>query len=97
MQISENKNLSPVFRDLFAPEGSEIYLKPVTEYLDIEGQFKFYSLLEAASRRGETAIGYRKYSLAFSPEHSYGIKINPPKSERIKLSEGDRLIVLSQD
>jgi len=37
VQISENKNLSAVFGSLFAPDGSEIYLKPVTEYLDIEG------------------------------------------------------------
>jgi hypothetical protein len=97
VQISENKHLSSVFGGLFAPDGSEIYLKPVTEYLDIKGQFNFYSLLEAASRKGETAIGYRNNSLAYSPEHSYGIKINPPKSESIKLSELDRLIVLAEE
>ena len=100
VQISENKDLSPVFKSLFAPKGSEIYLKPVTDYLEIgdqKGQVDFYTLLEAASRRGETAIGYRKNRIAFSPEQAYGIKINPRKSEKIEYGEADHLIVLAEE
>ncbi len=99
VQISENKDLSPVFKSLFAPKGSEIYLKPVTDYLesgDQKGQVDFYTLLEAASTRGETAIGYRKNRIAFSPEQAYGIKINPRKSEKIEFGEADHLIVLAE-
>jgi voltage-gated potassium channel Kch len=97
VQISENKNLSPVFGDLFAPTGSEIYLKPVGDYLDIAGEVNFYSLLEAASRKGETAIGYRINKLAYSHEAAHGIKINPQKSQRVQFSESDRLIVLARE
>ena len=97
VQISENKNLGPVFEDLFSPAGSEIYLKPVGDYLDIAGEVNFYSLLEAASRKGETAIGYRINRLAYSHEAAHGIQINPPKSQRVQFSESDRLIVLARE
>ena len=33
-QVSENKEYSAVFEDLFDPEGSELYLKPADDYVD---------------------------------------------------------------
>ena len=33
-QVSENKDLSAVFEELISPEGSELYLKPVSEYVE---------------------------------------------------------------
>ena len=32
-QVAENKHLKAVFDDLFDPEGSEIYLRPASEYV----------------------------------------------------------------
>lgn len=95
-QISENGNLAAIFEDLFDPSGSEIYLKPVTDYVAIEGGLNFYTLLEAACRKGETAIGYRKKELAYNHDAAYGVVINPVKSKPIKLDADDRLIVLAE-
>ena len=58
-KLSENRYLKNVFADLFAAEGSEVYLKPLGDYVNGAGEVSFATLCEAALRRGEVAIGYR--------------------------------------
>lgn len=95
-QISENKDLNAVFADLFDPEGSEIYLKPITNYIALGQPVNFYTVLEAARRRGEIAIGYRVKSQANDAEKSYGVHVNPKKSESVTFAQGDKVIVLAE-
>ena len=101
-QISENKLLADVFNELFRPEGVEIYLKPVENYVNIDTHINFYTVLEAAKRRGETAIGYRLFrfsnldSYAFGgKEMAYGVMLNPDKFQSFELCKEDSIIVLS--
>ena len=58
-QIAENKELNAVFADIFDAGGSEIYLKPVGDYVRLDEPVNFYTIVEAARRRGEVALGYR--------------------------------------
>src|SRR5919199_453639 len=58
-QVSENKELSAVFEDLIDPEASELYLKPAEEYVEPGAPLRFYTVIEAARRRDEVAVGYR--------------------------------------
>jgi voltage-gated potassium channel Kch len=95
-QISENKELWAVFEQLFDPEGSELYLKPASEYVELDASLTFYTVVEAARRRDEVAVGYRVKSEANNPQESYGLHLNPDKSQRITFSQGDRVIVLSE-
>ncbi len=95
-QISENKELSAVFEELFDPEGSELYLKPASEYVDTDVPLNFYTVVEAACRRGEIAIGYRMKAEAGDPRKSYGVHLNPNKSQSVTFSEDDRVIVLAE-
>jgi voltage-gated potassium channel Kch len=95
-QVSENKGLNAVFTDIFDPEGSEIYLKPVTDYLEINEPVDFYTVLAAAKQRGETAIGYRIYKQSHEADKMYGVVLNPAKSEMISFTEKDSLIVLAE-
>ena len=95
-QVSENKELSPVFEDLIDPEGSELYLKPAEEYVKPGALLTYYTVVEAARRRGEAAVGYRVKAETGDPQSSYGVHLNPEKSRRITLSEGDRVIVLAE-
>jgi voltage-gated potassium channel Kch len=95
-QISENKELSAVFDQLFDPEGSELYLKPASEYVELDTSLRFYTVVEAARRRGEVAVGYRVKSEAGNPQESYGLHLNPDKSQRITFTEGDRMILLAE-
>jgi voltage-gated potassium channel Kch len=96
-QVSENKDLSAVFEDLFNPEGSEIYLKPAEYYIRLGEPLTFYTVLEAARRRGEVAIGYRLHANANLREKTYGVTINPRKSLQVTFSARDRIIVLAED
>ncbi len=95
-QISENKELNAVFTDVFDPEGSEIYLKPAGDYVDLGVEVNFYTVVEAARRRGEVAIGYRQMAYAKDAEKSYGVAVNPKKSDRVAFSEVDQVIVLAE-
>ncbi|HET7229080.1 MAG TPA: hypothetical protein VFJ16_03725 [Longimicrobium sp.] len=96
-QISENKELARVFRDLFDPEGSEIYLKPAGDYVELGRPVNFYTVLESARRQGQVALGYRITSRAFDTAASYGVKLNPKKGEMVSFEPDDRVIVLAEE
>jgi hypothetical protein len=94
-QISECKALNAVFTDLFDPEGSEIYLKPARTYVQLDREVTFATLVEAARRRGEIAIGFRQPPTGGASGH--GVVTNPPKSRRIRFTERDSVIVLAEN
>jgi threonine dehydrogenase-like Zn-dependent dehydrogenase len=96
-QISENRELTQVFNILFSSVGSEIYLRPAEQYIRPGATVDFYTVLEAARRRGETAIGYRIAADSHTSERDYGVAVNPLKTQRITFSPGDRVIVLAED
>ncbi len=96
-QVSENRQLTEVFSTLFSSDGSEVYLRPVEMYINAGASVDFYTVLEAAKRRGETAIGYRIASLARSNEHAYGVTVNPTKTSLVSFVSGDKIIVLAED
>lgn len=96
-QLTENKNLKTVFDDLFDADGSEIYLKPVTEYIKTGVETDFYTVLESAAQKNQTALGYRLNKYSKDASKAYGVVVNPNKSEKIKFEENDKLVVLSED
>ena len=96
-QPSENKLLGPVFADLFAAEGSELYLEPAKDCVEPGWPVGFYAIVEAARRRGQVALGYRLRAEAQDAAKSYGVRVNPKKSGMISFSQGDRIIVLAED
>jgi hypothetical protein len=85
-----------VFADIFDPEGSEIYLKPVGDYVELDQPLNFYTIVEAARRRGEAAIGYRQSADSDDAAKAYGIVINPDKSNKVTFENEDRIIVLAE-
>jgi voltage-gated potassium channel Kch len=95
-QVSENKEYSAVFAELIDPEGSELYLKPADEYVEPGVPLSFYTVVEAARRRGEAAVGYRMKTQAEDSRKSYGVRLNPTKSRRVTFAEGDTVIVLAE-
>jgi len=95
-QMSENADLFAVFADIFDPEGSEIYMKPAGDYIELGKPVNFYTLVEAACRRGQTAIGYRLAAEAGEAAKSYGVHTNPKKSELVTFAPEDKVIVLAE-
>jgi voltage-gated potassium channel Kch len=96
-QISETRELSQVFDELFSAEGSEIYLRPATDYVKPGAETTYATVVAAALRRGECAIGYRAGSVADDPDSEFGVRVNPAKSERVTFGDADRVIVLAED
>jgi voltage-gated potassium channel Kch len=96
-QMAENKNLGPVFKELFSAEGAEIRLKPASRFVQLDRPMNFYTVVEAAKRLGEIAVGYRISSDAHDAEKDYGVVLNPLKSERIEFAQDDRIVVLAED
>ncbi len=95
-QVAEQKSINVVLTELFSPEGSEIYLKPATHYVTTDRPVNFYTVVESARQRGESAIGYRRKADANNIARSYGITINPPKDQPIEFQPQDAIILLAE-
>jgi hypothetical protein len=96
-QLSENRELLSVFEDIFDPEGAEIYLKPIGDYVETGRPVNFYTVTAAARQRGETAIGYRLLSESHNAEKAYGVHTNPKKSEAVTFAPEDKVIVIAEE
>ena len=95
-QVSENKAVNAVFADLFDPEGVEVYLKPAADYVALGVGVSFYTVIEAARRHGETALGYRLKAWHDDKARAYGVVLSPKKSETIIFAQDDRVVVLAE-
>jgi len=95
-QVSENARLAEVFAYLFSAQGAAIYLRPAELYLNSGSSTNFYTVVQAAAARGETALGYRRAAEAFNSKAAYGVKVNPDKLEALSFQPGDKVIVLSE-
>ena len=93
-QLAENRHLHEVFADLFDPDGAEIHLKPAADYVQPGRRATFATVVEAARRRGETAIGYRVHADVRNAPH-FGLRMNPDKTAALSLAADDQVIVLA--
>ena len=96
-QVSENMALNSIFNDLLDPAGAEIFLKPATDYVKSGVPVSFYTVVEAARRRGEVALGYRLQAWESDKAHAYGVVVNPDKSVPVTFASADHVIVLAED
>ena len=98
-QASENEHLEEIFKDLLDEEGSEICLRPASDYVALGQPMRFYEVSEAARRRGEVAIGHHIPANASADDarRMGGIVINVSKAESLTYTENDRIIVLARD
>ncbi len=94
-QLSENKKLNDVFKQLFSAAGSEICIRPARNYVKMGVSMNFYTVMEAAARNNETAIGYRRLKEADNKDEGFGVKVNPKKSDEVVFDDNDQIIVLS--
>ncbi|MDN0197973.1 NAD-binding lipoprotein [Streptomyces sp. S.PNR 29] len=95
-QISQNRRLAAVFEELFSADGAGVCLRPAADYVLPGCEASFATVVAAARRRGECAIGYRSYA-ASSVGPGYGVRINPPKAERRCWRVGDEVVVVGED
>ena len=73
-------------------------MRPAGDYIELGRPINFYTIVEAARRRGEVAIGYsRRRQGADDPRKLGGVVVNPRKNEAVMYQQGDRVIVLARD
>ena len=88
-QISENANMAPLIKELLDESGSELYMKPVAEYVTIGESVNSYTLTESAARKGEVFVGYRHVG--------EDVVVNPDKTEMIIFGESDQVVVIAEN
>ncbi|MEP6788810.1 MAG: hypothetical protein ABJB40_10295 [Acidobacteriota bacterium] len=98
-QASENRRFEEIFRGLFSG-GSEIALRPASDYIPLGQALNFHEVVRAASSRGEIAIGYRLFrqeniSKDGNPRRAGSLILNPRKSDPISYDADDRLVLLT--
>ena len=96
-QISENRQLNHVFADIFDAAGSEIYVKRASDYVEPGVAINFYTVLEAAARRNEIALGYRRRVPGADGLATYTVVMNPSKADELVFADGDSVIVFAED
>ncbi|MFE5393862.1 NAD-binding lipoprotein [Streptomyces sp. NPDC056568] len=95
-QISQNRHLAAVFEELFSADGAGVRLRPAEDYVPTGRETTFATVVAAARRRGECAIGYRSLD-GSTTSPGYGVRINPPKDERRRWAAGDEVVVIGAD
>lgn len=96
-QLAENPDVAAILGGLLSDEGAEIYLKPVEDYVKLGEEVDGYTLLDAAQKKGEVAIGYRVLAEHADTKANYGVHLNPRKSAKVRFAAGDRVIVIAED
>ena len=86
-----------MFNSLFDPHDSEIYLKPVSNYVKTGQSISFFTVVDAALRQNETVIGYRINSKNGNSNQKYKTILNPDKKTVLEFSSDDKIIVIADD
>ena len=97
-QASQNELLAAVFGELLDADGSEIFIRPIEDYVATGRPVNFYTVAHAAAGRGEIAIGHiRGPAGSVGQGKAAGLRINPPKGDHVTYAPGDRVIVIAED
>jgi voltage-gated potassium channel Kch len=94
-QAAENEYMARIFGSLLDEEGSEIYLRPASDYVVLDKPLDFYTVTMAAVKRGEVALGYRRKGAEDGGRKLGGVVINPAKAAKLTFSAEDYIVVLS--
>lgn len=97
-QASENAHMAAIFDELLDEAGSEIYMRPMRDYVSLAAPVNFFTVALAALRRGEVAIGYRRLRDEETDERGLGgVTVNPARYEMVRYDADDMVIVLARD
>jgi len=97
-QVSEEKDINNVLREILTAEGSETYIRSISRYADLEKEndLSFWDISLRVRQLNEVAIGFKPEELDFKQAAHF--IINPPdKSMKRKWSPGDMVITFSED
>ena len=100
-QVSEEPLALDVYDDLFQADGSELYIKPASNYFSFKNNnlitIPYGECVQAAILRNEVILGLQIHPNQKSKEDMFGIVLIPNKDEEFTLSSEDGLIALAED
>lgn len=96
-QIAQNRQLAVIFARLLAPDGGQLYCKPVRWFAEHPVSMSFSELTQLAARRGDCLIGCRVVAAAADPVGGFGVALNPGCEAQFVLQPDDQLIVVSRN
>jgi len=101
-QIAQDRDMNAVLGELLQAEGSELYIRSVSEYLDLhtnkrqETYQSFWFVALRARQKNEICLGYKPRDMTFSEASEF--LLNPPdKAVKRHWIEGDSVVVLAMD
>jgi len=89
VQFALQPALNTVYSELLAAEGKEIFIAPASLYAAPGEELTCGALYARARTRGEVLMGLRRAG-------DSAPMLNPPKGMKVKLGEGDKLVVLGE-
>lgn len=92
-QLAEVPEREKVFDDLFETWGSEVCMRPISDYAAPQPGLPYGAYVAAAHKEGHLAIGYRSTG-ARGKDLASAIHLDPPKSAPVDLKPDDRLIIV---
>jgi voltage-gated potassium channel Kch len=92
-QVSQDEKVQQALEQLLDPEGAKIYIRPAADYVVLDEPVSFDTVVEAARRRGEVALGYRLDRGGAGRAQT--VKLNPAKSASTTFDPGDGVVVLA--
>ncbi|CAJ1961877.1 unnamed protein product [Cylindrotheca closterium] len=93
-QVAEERDLNFVLSHLLCAEGSEIYLRKATCYMDFkkDDRESFWNIAVRARCMGQVALGFKR------KEDGFKVILNPPdKADKQIWSREDQIIVMALD
>jgi hypothetical protein len=94
-QVSDSRERSQVFEQLFDASGPRFCFRPATAYVKSNRAVSFYTVVEAARRRGEVAVGYWTSSNRSARADGRAV-LNPLKTQPITFTDQDAILVLAR-
>jgi hypothetical protein len=94
-QISQQRVLDCIYRELLSAGGTEICLKPASRYVQLDAPRSFNDLQYAAQGMMEVALGVRIADRESGTAHA--VQLNPDRAATWRFRPGDDVIVLAQE
>jgi len=95
-QVSEEKNINIVLKEILTAEGSETYIRPACRFANDGEELSFWDVALRARQLREVTVGYKPQNMTM--KDAAHLIINPPnKKEKRKWRKGDVVVTFAID
>jgi len=92
-QISQEPIMYDIYQDLFSATGRELYLKDASEYVKLNSDMNFATVMYAAYKKHHIALGY----MSINENGDHSLVLNPERTSICSFKEGDRFVVIAEE